>query len=91
MIDESEKHVAENEDDTGKRDMLDRLKFGCERVRMEKHQRPSQRRADAENNSSDLMSAFPGSSNSAQPLSFAPAATAPQQQRDKPPEYYGPG
>jgi hypothetical protein len=90
MIDESEKHVTENENDVVKKEMLDQLKFARERVRMKKRQRPSQRRPDVENDSDDLMSAFHGRSKSDPALPSAPASTAPQQQRDIPPEYYGP-
>jgi hypothetical protein len=90
MIDESEKDVAENEDDITKKEMLDQLKFARERVRMKKRQRPSQRRPDVENDSDDLMSAFHGRSKSV-PTVMPSAGQATQEQRGAPPEYYATG
>ena len=85
MIEESEKHVAEDEDDVSRKEMVDQLKFARERIRMKKRQTPSQRRPDVENDSDDLLAAFHCRSKSAPTIM---RASQPQQQMGSPPEYY---
>lgn len=88
LIEETERYVAENDNDVMKKESLDQLKFARERVRMKKRQRPSQRRPDVENDSDDLMAAFHGRSKSAPTIPSNTASISQQQQQ--PPEYYGP-
>lgn len=88
MIKESEKQVDEDGEVEGRREMLDQLKFARERVRMKRRQRPSQRRADVENDADDLMEVFHGRSKSAPQIHADPAQQ--QEDRGQPPEYYAP-
>lgn len=88
MIEETEKRVAENDDDVSKKKMLDQMKFARESVRMKVRQRPSQRQPDVENDADDILAAFHGRSKSA-PTITTPTAQ-PRQEMGLQPEYYAP-